>query len=79
MRLINTYMQKVVIYPGRFQPMLAHHAEVYKKLQAQFPDAKVYVGTSNKVDGEKSPFNFEEKQLIATAHGISAEAVLPQR
>jgi len=77
MRLINTYMQKVVIYPGRFQPMLAHHAEVYKKLQAQFPDAKVYVGTSNKVDGEKSPFNFEEKQLIATAHGISAEAVLP--
>jgi len=57
--------------------MLAHHAEVYKKLQAQFPDAKVYVGTSNKVDGEKSPFNFEEKQLIATAHGISAEAVLP--
>lgn len=77
MRLINTYMQKVVIYPGRFQPMLAHHAEVYKKLQAQFPDAKVYVGTSNKVDGEKSPFNFEEKQLIATAHGIPAEAVLP--
>ena len=77
MNLINTYMQKVVIYPGRFQPMLAHHAEVYKKLQAQFPDAKVYVGTSNKVDGEKSPFNFEEKQLIATAHGIPAEAVLP--
>tara|TARA_R110002153_G_scaffold7259_2_gene32638 strand:+ start:2273 stop:4129 length:1857 start_codon:yes stop_codon:yes gene_type:complete len=70
-------MQKVVIYPGRFQPMLAHHAEVYKRLQAQFPDADVYIGTSNKVDGEKSPFNFEEKQLIATAHGIPADRVLP--
>ena len=77
MNLINTYMQKVVIYPGRFQPMLAHHAEVYKRLQAQFPDADVYIGTSNKVDGEKSPFNFEEKQLIATAHGIPADRVLP--
>jgi hypothetical protein len=57
--------------------MLAHHAEVYKRLQAQFPDADVYIGTSNKVDGEKSPFNFEEKQLIATAHGIPADRVLP--
>jgi hypothetical protein len=69
-------MNKVVIYPGRFQPMLSHHAEVFKQLQAQFPDAEVYVGTSDKVEAPKSPFNFKEKQAIATAHGIPADRVL---
>lgn len=69
-------MNKVVIYPGRFQPMLSHHAEVFKQLQAQFPDAQVYVGTSDKVEPPKSPFNFKEKQLIAAAHGIPADRVL---
>ena len=69
-------MQKVVIYPGRFQPMLAHHAEVYKQLQATYPDADVYIGTSNKVEGEKSPFNFEEKVRIASAHGIPGDKIL---
>ena len=69
-------MKKVIIYPGRFQPMLSHHAEVLRQLQAQFPDADVYVGTSDKVDGEKSPFNFAEKQQIAQAHGIKPERVL---
>jgi hypothetical protein len=69
-------MNKVVIYPGRFQPMLSHHAEVFKQLQAQFPDAEVYVGTSDKVELPKSPFNFKEKQLIASAHGVPADRVL---
>ena len=69
-------MKKVIIYPGRFQPMLSHHAEVYKQLQAQFSDAEVYVGTSDKVEGEKSPFNFKEKQMIAQAHGIDPSKVL---
>lgn len=69
-------MNKVVIYPGRFQPMLSHHAEVFRQLQQQFPDAEVYVGTSDKVEPPKSPFNFKEKQLIASAHGVPAERVL---
>ena len=69
-------MNKVVIYPGRFQPMLSHHAEVFKQLQAQFSDAEVYVGTSDKVEPPKSPFNFKEKQLIAAAHGVPANRVL---
>jgi hypothetical protein len=74
--MINTNMKKVVIYPGRFQPMLSHHAEVYKQLKAQFPDADVFVGTSDKVEAPKSPFNFKEKQLIAAAHGVPADHVL---
>ena len=70
-------MKKVVIYPGRFQPMLPHHAEVYSKLQAQFPGAEVYVATSNKVEGSKSPFNFEEKkQIITQMHGIPEENII---
>lgn len=56
--------------------MLGHHAEVYRQLQASFPDADVYIGTSDKVEGDKSPFNFEEKKLIASAHGIDASKVL---
>ena len=57
-------MKKVVIYPGRFQPMLSHHVKVYRSIQEQFPGADVYIGTSDKVDGEKSPFNFQEKRLM---------------
>lgn len=69
-------MKKVIIYPGRFQPMLSHHAEVFKQLSSQFPDAEIYVGTSDKVEAPKSPFNFKEKQLIAQAHGVPADKVL---
>ena len=70
-------MKKIVIYPGRFQPMLPHHAEVYNKLKAQFPGAEVYVATSNKVEGSKSPFNFEEKkQIITQMHGIPEENII---
>lgn len=69
-------MNKIVIYPGRFQPMLSHHAEVFKQLQSQFPDAEVYIGTSDKVELPKSPFNFKEKQMIAAAHGVPEDRVL---
>jgi len=69
-------MKKVIVYPGRFQPMLSHHAEVYRKLQAAYPDAEVYIGSSNKVEMPKSPFSFSEKQQIAQAHGIDPKKVL---
>ena len=69
-------MKQVIIYPGRFQPMLSHHAEVYSQLQTQFPEADVYIGTSDKVESGKSPFNFKEKQMIANAHGIDPNKVL---
>lgn len=70
-------MKKVVLYPGRFQPMLPHHAEVYKHLVAQFPDADVYVATSNKVEAPKSPFDAKEKSAIMTQlHDIPADKIL---
>jgi len=59
----------VAIYPGRFQPMGAHHAKTFKWLQSKFKDA--YVATSGKVDLPKSPFSFSEKKKIVNSYGIS--------
>ena len=59
----------VAIYPGRFQPMGAHHAKTYKWLQSKFKDA--YVATSGKVALPKSPFSFGEKMKIIKSHGIT--------
>ena len=70
-------MKKAIIYPGRFQPMLPHHAEVYRRLQSTFPDADVFVATSDKVDPPKSPFQFSEKvQIIEQMHGIPKDKIL---
>lgn len=70
-------MKKVIIYPGRFQPMLPHHAEVYNRLKSQFAGAEVYVATSNKVEGSKSPFTFEEKKAIITGmHDIPEDNII---
>ena len=68
-------MKKVVIYPGRFQPMLSHHVKVYDFLKQTFPDHEVYIGTSDIVK-EGSPFNYKEKQMIAQAQGIDPNKVL---
>ena len=59
----------VAIYPGRFQPMGAHHAKTYKWLKSKFKDA--YVATSGKVELPKSPFSFAEKKKIVNSYGIS--------
>ena len=56
--------------------MLSHHKEVYDALQREFPDADVYMGTSDKVEGTKSPFTIDDKKKIAQAHGIDEINVL---
>ena len=60
----------VAIYPGRFQPMGKHHAEVFKWLQGKFGTQHTYIATTNKVQLPKSPFNFREKRSIMLKHGI---------
>lgn len=59
----------VAIYPGRFQPMGAHHAKTYKWLTSNFKD--VYVATSGDIQIPKSPFSFSEKKKIINSYGIS--------
>lgn len=54
----------VVIYSGRFQPFHKGHYATYMQLLKKFPNADVYIATSNKTDSEKSPFNYSEKQFI---------------
>lgn len=70
-------VKDVIIYPGRFQPMLPHHAKVYKRLQDNNPDSEVYIGTSDKVEPQESPFDFEEKRKIITQlYNIPEDRVL---
>tara|TARA_R110001592_G_scaffold1058_5_gene6294 strand:+ start:3430 stop:6177 length:2748 start_codon:yes stop_codon:yes gene_type:complete len=70
-------MKKVIIYPGRFQPMLPHHATVFRTLQANNPDAEVYIATANKVEPGKSPFDAQEKLNIMTQqHDIPQDKII---
>ena len=61
----------IVVYPGRFQPMGKHHAEVYKKLSNKFGQSNTFVVTSDKVALPKSPLNFKEKEMVMRKHGIT--------
>ena len=60
----------LAVYPGRFQPMGRHHAEVFKKIQDKYGVENSFIATSDVVKAPKSPFNFAEKQMIAMGHGI---------
>jgi len=60
----------IAIYPGRFQPMGAHHKASYDWLAKQFGEKNTYIVTSDKTDPQRSPFNFKEKKSIINKHGI---------
>ena len=61
----------VAIYPGRFQPMGAHHAQAFKSI----PFKQKFIATSNKVAPPRSPFNFAEKKKIISAYGLGSKLV----
>lgn len=54
----------VVVYAGRFQPFHAGHYASYRHLVQKFGKDSVFIGTSDKTDTKKSPFNFKEKEAI---------------
>jgi len=69
----------IVLYPGRFQPFSKHHEQVFQKLKAKFPQAKVYLATSDrpaKFDPAKHFLNFDEKLMTAVASGIDPNDVI---
>jgi nicotinamide mononucleotide adenylyltransferase len=67
----------VVVYPGRFQPFHAGHYSVYKSLVDKYGADNVFIGTSNKTDNEKSPFNFDEKQsIMSSMFGIPKDKIV---
>ena len=66
----------IAIYPGRFQPFHLGHKEVFETLQAKFGTDNVFIGTSNKTDAVKSPFNFSDKLQLMTAAGVNNHHVI---
>jgi hypothetical protein len=67
----------IVVYSGRFQPFHKGHYSTYKHLIDKFGKDKVYIGTSNKTDNQKSPFNFQEKKTIMTKmFGIPSNKII---
>jgi cytidyltransferase-like protein len=56
----------VVVYSGRFQPFHKGHYATYEHLVKKFGKNNVFIGTSDKTDNQKSPFNFKEKKTIMT-------------
>jgi hypothetical protein len=66
----------VAIYPGRFQPMGKHHAQVFHKIQDERGHDNTFIATSDKTASPNSPFNFSDKQVIAAQHDIPASQVV---
>ncbi len=67
----------IVVYSGRFQPFHKGHYAAYQKLVSKFGANNVYIGTSDKTDGGKSPFNFKEKVVImGKMFGISPSKIV---
>jgi len=77
---VPSVVQTIVgVYPGRFQPMGRHHANVFRKISdIDFVDA-AYVATSDVVKPPRSPFTFEEKKAIMVAHGIPESNIAQTR
>jgi hypothetical protein len=66
----------IALFPGRFQPFGKHHAAAFMWLQNKFGKENTYIVTSNKVDPEKSPFNFNEKKAIIELYGINTSHII---
>lgn len=68
-------MQKIIIYPGKFQPFSPHHYKVYQHLVEKF-GSEVLIGTSNKSGDVNHPFDYNEKKEFICAYGIPAKRVI---
>jgi hypothetical protein len=67
----------IVVYVGRFQPFHKGHYATYSNLVKKFGKDNVYIGTSNKIEKPKSPFNFKEKkQIMTTMFGIPSNKIV---
>ena len=73
----NSIQKTIVVYSGRFQPFHVGHYHTYNQLVKKFGKKNVYIGTSNKTDSTKSPFDFKEKsKIISTMFGISKSNIV---
>lgn len=73
---LNTKPRVIVTYPGRFQPFHQGHKAVFDILARTFGSENVLVLTSDKTDGKKSPFNFQDKVILMTTSGVPADKII---
>ena len=66
----------VIIYPGRFHPFHIGHGKVYQYLKINYPNAQVFISTSDNTDGDRSPFTFEEKKKMMILAGVDSGAIV---
>jgi len=65
----------IIIYSGRFQPAHRGHAAAYQALVNEFPEADVWIATSNVVN-EKSPFSFQERKYLLEKAGVPGNRIV---
>ena len=70
MKNISNPRAVIAVYPGRFQPMGIHHKITYDWMVSTFGYDNSFIATSAKVEGSKSPLDYDEKLLVASAHGV---------
>ena len=67
----------VVTYSGRFQPFHMGHYYAYNFLVKLFGKQNIYITTSNKIDINKSPLSFNDKQkFISSIYNISKSNII---
>jgi len=75
--LTEDIKKTVVTYVGRFHPFHSGHNATYQHLVKKFGKDNVYIGTSDKVQLPKSPFQFKEKvQIMTTMFGIPKNKIV---
>lgn len=62
-------MKQIVILPGGFHPYHAGHYSLYNSAKKKFPDADIYVATTD--DTSERPFPFKLKQKLAQVAGVN--------
>jgi phosphopantetheine adenylyltransferase len=65
----------VIVYSGRFQPAHKGHAASYNALVQKYPNADIWVATTNKVD-ENSPFSFQERKFLLEKAGVPGDRIV---
>jgi len=60
----NEVKDVVAVTAGRFQPFHKGHYSMYDLLAKKFGKKNTFIGTSDKVEPGRSPFNFMEKKQI---------------
>jgi hypothetical protein len=61
-------LKKIVIMPGGFHPWHPGHSSLYASAIKAFPDADIYVASTN--DTSERPFPFEVKRQLAAMAGV---------